>query len=210
MPCRLLERNRGQTDALLLRRGAQRFTGAPTETRMIENRPDPRMRVQEIFHREPRNQVVGDTIGVLMSPRTSAVPARQPIRPPARSALAVIGTTFAISRSRFRITIVSPPAARRMSSLALLRNSPILTRFIGAILANILSHVKSHHSADRRKAARDLTFIPYPLVFVPNVPYIRPCGAAVTLAVGVTSMSSTKTAIVVLSDPRAGEVALGR
>jgi len=39
------------------------------------------------------------------------------------------GTTFAISRSRLRMTTVSPAAARRMSSLARSRNSPTFTRF---------------------------------------------------------------------------------
>src|SRR5262249_31868162 len=48
-------------------------------------------------------------------------------------------------------------------------------------------------------------------VIVPNVPYNGRFGACfITSAAGVGAMSSTKTAIVVLSDPRSGEEALGR
>jgi hypothetical protein len=41
-----------------------------------------------------------------------------------------------------RITTVSPPAARRISSLARSRNSPILTRVTNNNVAKILRHVK--------------------------------------------------------------------
>src|SRR5438876_973515 len=64
------------------------------------------------------NQASRDAIGDSMSSRTSAVPAREPTRPPARSVFVVMGTIFATSRLRLRMTTVSPPAARRMSSLA--------------------------------------------------------------------------------------------
>ncbi len=83
-----------------------------------------------VLHVMSRNQAWGAAIGASISPWTSAVPPRQPIRPPPRELFAVMGTIFATSRSRLRMTTVSPPAARRMSSLARSRNSPILTRFI--------------------------------------------------------------------------------
>lgn len=108
---------------------------------MVEHGPDPRLCVQEIFHEGFLNHASTGAIGVSISPRTSAVPARLPTRPPARPVWAVIGTIFATSRSRLRITTVSPPAARRMSSLARSRNSPILTRFMQTILAKLLGDV---------------------------------------------------------------------
>src|SRR5580704_9051404 len=109
---------------------------------MVEHGPKPRVRVEHVLHLPSRNQASGDAIGDSMSPWTSAVPAREPSRPPARSVLVVMGTIFATSRLRLRITTVSPPAARRMSSLARSRNSPILTRVTNNNVAKILRHVK--------------------------------------------------------------------
>src|SRR3989442_748433 len=129
VPGGFLQRDRGDPDALLRGDRAHCCAGAPGQPRMVEDGPEPRLRVQHVLHVSFRNQASGATIGASMSPRTSAVPDREPTKPPARSVLVVMGTIFATSRLRLRMTTVSPLAARRMSSLARSRNSPILTRF---------------------------------------------------------------------------------
>jgi len=144
VPGGLFQRDCGYPDAL--RRGdrTQGRAGATAQPGMVEHGPEPRLRVQHVLHAGLLNQASEGAIGSSMLPRISAVPARQPTRPPARSLLAVMGTIFATSRSRLRMTTVSPPAARRISSLARSRNSPILIRFTKGIVAKIFGHVNGH------------------------------------------------------------------
>ena len=142
VPRRFFQRDGGDPNVLLRGDRAQRRAGATAEAGMVEHGPDPRLRVREVLHEGLRNHASAGAIGVSISPRTSAVPARLPTRPPARPVLAVMGTIFATSRSRLRMITVSPPAARRMSSLARSRNSPILTRFMKTTLAKLFGDVK--------------------------------------------------------------------
>src|SRR5258708_22745127 len=100
MPGGLLQRDSGYPDALLSGNRGQRRPGAPAQTWMVEHGPQPRLRVEHVFHVESRNQASGDAIGDSMSPRTSAVPAREPTSPPAPSVLGCMRSILATSQDR--------------------------------------------------------------------------------------------------------------
>ena len=109
-PGGFLERDRGQADLRAFRSRSHRPSSPWTEPRITQDAPQPCMRVQQVLHE--RNHSSAEMIGETMSPRTVAVPLRQPSSRADRVERRR-GASTATSRVRLTTTIVSPCSARR-------------------------------------------------------------------------------------------------